>query len=832
MIIVIPVGHEDQKVNKLPWVTFIIMAACLVVHIIISKSINQVEKRGNALLQEMFEYYAQHPYLELDPEVKKILLPEQSEKGNVPQGLIELYKQNNEAVDEVTKAEQQEELNRMSEEFKELLNNFPYRKWGFIPARKTLLGFFCYMFLHSGWWHLIGNLFLFYLCGPLIEDRWGKLIYIPFYLLAGIFSAYMFSVHYPTFDGPLIGASGAVSGAMGAFLITNWKTKIRFIYFGIFWIRGSFKAPAFLMLPIWVLNEFFNASMMDSINAGGEGGGVAHWAHVWGFVFGVLIALGMKYLKIEDKYINPVIQAEMSYVNSSYALYEEAVELRTIGKAEEAYVKLKEAVQMEGADVEVMDTFWNTSLGIGKAHEAAPYFTRYIQKEIINRQLDAAWFHYQRLKEGLPDASISNQSLLALMEYEVERGEKKEAEILAGEISKSIKVGAPVGLLLQFSNLTLRFNPSLAEQAIAICEGNLDIPESKKEELKIKLAAAKANLPGDATVIPSVHPDSFAPTISPIPMSSEASTSSTFPLTTESHIFAATSTTVTSATYSAPQIPPIPPLSQISPEPPEAQVISTQSEIPISPVPPVPSTPPPTPITLTPSQVTPTPPTPPTAPIAPAPPVPPTPSTPPPIPEEPQESPTPPAPPITPSIPPTIQINQTPLQPIQSIQPTQLTPPSIPLIPSTLSQPISRPLNINVTPIVPLEIKGPIMKVNVEKGLRALPLNKIKAISSAQITSEGGRKFLLIDLFLDDPAGDPVTGTVSTIRSVRILSLHFNPRKFFPEICSPLEAYRKFIEELLQASSARPHPDLDSVQLVTMKVFPTIKAYEETILNL
>jgi membrane associated rhomboid family serine protease len=286
---IIPVGHEDQEVYKLPWVTYFIMAACLIVHITISKSLDNVEDKGNVILQEMFEYYAQRPYLELDPEVKKILLPNQSEGGNTPQGLIESYKNAyGTQVDEETKAEQQAELDRMAAEFKELLNDVPYRKWGFIPAQKTVIGFFGYMFLHGGWMHLIGNLFLLYLCGPFIEDRWGKLIYTPFYLLSGIFSAFMFSVHYPSFTGPLIGASGAVSGMMGAFLITNWKTKIHFVYFITFWARGTFSAPAWLMLPIWVLMEFFNARMMDSINPGEGGGGVAHWAHVWGFVFGVL----------------------------------------------------------------------------------------------------------------------------------------------------------------------------------------------------------------------------------------------------------------------------------------------------------------------------------------------------------------------------------------------------------------------------------------------------------------------------------------------------------------------------------------------------------------
>ncbi|MDQ1352883.1 MAG: Rhomboid family intrarane serine protease, partial [Acidobacteriota bacterium] len=642
---IIPIGHEDQEVYKLPWMTFFLMAVCLVVHILTLGAMERLEEKGTTILQEMFEYYAQHPYLQLDPEVKKILLPNLANEDALME-LMNTYKQGGaEPVDEEARAEQQQELDQMAREFKTLLDDIPYRKWGLTPARKTFLGFFTYIFLHSGWLHLIGNLFLFYLCGPFLEDRWGKIIYTPFFLLSGVFAAFMFAVHYPSFDGPLIGASGTVSGAMGAFLITNWKTKIHFFYFFSFIVRGTFSAPAWLMLPIWVLMEFYNARVMDTISYGSGGGGVAHWAHVWGFVFGVVFAAGMKYLKIEEKYINPIIQAEVRYVNKSYARYEEAMELRTIGKVDEAFAVLKEAVQMGGADSEVIETFWNVSLGVGKTHEAAPFFIRYIQKETINGQLDLAYIHHRQLKEALPEAAISNQSLLVLMEYLLQRDEKKEAGILAAEVSRAIDATAPVGLLLQFSDLALQIDPALAERAIVLCDNHPDIPGNKKEELKTKLAAAKARK-----------------------REIEALAGSSMP---------------------------------------EAQTqVRTEPE------------------------------------------------------------------------------------------------PSAPPEPLTIPGPQDTNINITVTSVVPLEIKDTVMKVQLDKvGARALPLNKIKAISSAHITSQGERKFLLFDLFLDDPAEPPPNNVV---RTIRILSLHFNARVFFPEVYNPVEAYRKFIATLLQCSGARP----------------------------
>ncbi len=124
-------------------------------------------------------------------------------------------------------------------------------------------------------------------------------------------------------------------------------------------------------------------------------------------------------------------------------------------------------------------------------------------------------------------------------------------------------------------------------------------------------------------------------------------------------------------------------------------------------------------------------------------------------------------------------------------------------------------------------MKDAVITIKLEKvGARALPLNKVKAISTAHITSQGERKFLLIDLFLDDPT---VPTPNNAVRIVRILSLHFNARTFFPEIYNPVEAYRKFIVTLLKYSNARPHPDLETVRLVKVNSFPTIKAYEDAL---
>ncbi len=269
---IIPVGHESDTVRRLPWVTFIIIAACFIVHIFISRSLDdhltRVETRG----RELLNYYFQHPYLEFDSDIQKMMFGEQTE---VFERQLDAYRRFPREDTLISQEEEQKELNRLTQMFREALNDIPYRKWGYIPAEQNLLGLLAYMFIHGGFLHLLGNMLMLYLMGPFIEDVWGRPIYTVFYLVMGVLAAFLYGTHYPDFQGPLVGASGAIAGVMGAFLIRYLRTKITFFYFFFPFFRGTFQAPAWLMLPLWLLLQLFNASIVDSINSQGDSGGVA-----------------------------------------------------------------------------------------------------------------------------------------------------------------------------------------------------------------------------------------------------------------------------------------------------------------------------------------------------------------------------------------------------------------------------------------------------------------------------------------------------------------------------------------------------------------------------
>ncbi len=167
--------------------------------------------------------------------------------------------------------------------------------YGLVPAKFTvpeisawfslgqkLFSFLSYMFLHGGFWHFLGNMWFLYLFGDNVEDHLGVPAYIGFYVGGGIASALFHFLLNPMSAVPTIGASGAIAAVMGAYFILYPRARILTLI-PIIIIPWFVEIPAFLFLGFWFVMQFFNA-------AGSSGGaGIAWWAHVGGFVAGVLM---------------------------------------------------------------------------------------------------------------------------------------------------------------------------------------------------------------------------------------------------------------------------------------------------------------------------------------------------------------------------------------------------------------------------------------------------------------------------------------------------------------------------------------------------------------
>ena len=166
-------------------------------------------------------------------------------------------------------------------------------------AIPSLLSIFTSMFLHGGWMHLVGNLWFLWIFGNNIEEAMGHARYLAFYLICGVLASASHIFSSPASTIPSIGASGAIAGVLGAYIMLYPRARVWTLIFLGFFIRLMY-LPAGVILGFWILLQFINGSMMMGRQ---DAGGVAFWAHVGGFIAGILL-VGL-FKKRDVRFFNP-----------------------------------------------------------------------------------------------------------------------------------------------------------------------------------------------------------------------------------------------------------------------------------------------------------------------------------------------------------------------------------------------------------------------------------------------------------------------------------------------------------------------------------------------
>ena len=145
------------------------------------------------------------------------------------------------------------------------------------------LPIFSSMFMHGGFMHIIGNMYFLYIFGDNVEDKLGHMKYLFIYVMFGVAAALTQVIMFPDSVIPMVGASGAVAGVMGAYLVFYPKATVKTLVIIIIFITIA-EIPAFVFLLLWFGFQFLNGT-------GGVGGNVAWWAHIGGFVAGLVYAV-------------------------------------------------------------------------------------------------------------------------------------------------------------------------------------------------------------------------------------------------------------------------------------------------------------------------------------------------------------------------------------------------------------------------------------------------------------------------------------------------------------------------------------------------------------
>jgi len=162
----------------------------------------------------------------------------------------------------------------------------------YIGTADRIVPLFTSLFLHGGWFHLLGNMLYLYIFGDNVEDRMGHIRYLIFYILCGLIANLTHIVLNPESKIPSVGASGAIAGVLGAYMLLYPTARVVVLVMLLFYI--DFVAlPALIVLGLWFIIQFFSGLLSLGVQ-NASGGGVAWWAHIGGFVAGMTLVFLFK----------------------------------------------------------------------------------------------------------------------------------------------------------------------------------------------------------------------------------------------------------------------------------------------------------------------------------------------------------------------------------------------------------------------------------------------------------------------------------------------------------------------------------------------------------
>ena len=303
-----------MEARRWPVVTLALIAINTIVFLFTTMSMSDQAPQLGEVKSDILILAALHPELKMQAQAQQLVEgfkkshpTEWAQVQNPYRDIISPFDAKIKLMEDPQKL--QDEMDSLTEQYVKLSASSITEQYAFVPAHATALSYLTANFLHGGWMHLIGNMWFLWLAGFVLEDVWGRWLYSAFYLIAGAAALQFYAWTNPGSITPTLGASGAVAALMGAFLVRFPKMKIEMAWLLMFRLR-RFQAPAYCLLPLWLLAEVFYGSLLGSYSS------VAHWAHVGGFLFGAGAALAIQHSGLEHK-ANKAIEEKVAWTADS-----------------------------------------------------------------------------------------------------------------------------------------------------------------------------------------------------------------------------------------------------------------------------------------------------------------------------------------------------------------------------------------------------------------------------------------------------------------------------------------------------------------------------------
>ncbi|HSO76209.1 MAG TPA: rhomboid family intramembrane serine protease [Blastocatellia bacterium] len=439
----IPIGNDKSTVRRLPWVTFAIMAANVIIFYVTLPIIGvQLEELANHA-GKLQTFMTSNPEMAADKEVRKKLVEAGMMTKDDADGIAQQIKVDAETESQYSSWLSSGDADRLREEFNQKLSTFTnarkelfWSKYGLGPNGDwKFYQLVTSAFLHGGNMHLWLNLLCFFAIAFSLEDLWGRGIFLALYLIGAAASCIPSIVQ----GVGLIGASGAISATMGAFLIRLPKTRIRLLCIPVlapvWWLRlliGRKQliviVPGYLFLAAYFIAQVLSPIVEKKL---GSVSTTAYSAHIAGFVFGAAFALIMKATKAEETHINPKIEAKVSF--SAAPAVNQAIEMLDRGDVALAERKLRAHLAQQADDTNGLLALIQVYQKVNNFDQLNAIYGRLIRVHLSKNDKEAALYAYDNLLSAFPDNNVAvnlpARDWLAICEYLRESGLNREAGV-------------------------------------------------------------------------------------------------------------------------------------------------------------------------------------------------------------------------------------------------------------------------------------------------------------------------------------------------------------------------------------------------------------------
>jgi membrane associated rhomboid family serine protease len=339
----IPIAHENLRGRRWPYVTIAIIALDVVIFLFTNGRLQEEQQKTGEVQLHILLLSAHYPEATPNPEAAQMV---ETFKREHPGIFEQLAAPNREVIDawdarqlgsDWSATDADAEMTRLCAALDQSHQESLAWNFAFHPHNPKPWSYITANFLHGGWLHLIFNMWFLWLAGTILEDAWGRVVYPIFYLVSGAFALLVHAIVFPGSMVPVVGASGAIAGLMGGFLARFPKTKIQFMWLWLFGLkRYKFFVSAYIVLPLWLAIQVFWGLMA------GSGAGVAYWAHVGGFAFGMVAAVILRATGIEQA-MDQAIESKVSWTPDPHIA--RATELLGENQTDAAIAELQQELQ-------------------------------------------------------------------------------------------------------------------------------------------------------------------------------------------------------------------------------------------------------------------------------------------------------------------------------------------------------------------------------------------------------------------------------------------------------------------------------------------------------